>query len=127
MEFEREMMTKKKFGTGGAGFIGGNFVSFFLSKYPGYHIFNLDVLTYAGNLENLKDVEGNPNYTFVKGDIRDKTFVFILFRKLNIDNVIHFAAESHVDHSIANPAIFVETNVIGTLDLLEAAKHHWLE
>jgi dTDP-glucose 4,6-dehydratase len=128
MELERDMMTNKTIlVTGGAGFIGSNFISFFLRKYQGYHLINLDALTYAGNLENLKEIEGNLHYTFVKGDIRDKTFVFNLFRKFNIQNVIHLAAESHVDNSIENPAIFAETNVIGTLNLLEAAKHHWME
>jgi dTDP-glucose 4,6-dehydratase len=128
MELERDMMTNKTIlVTGGAGFIGSNFISFFLRKYQGYHLINLDALTYAGNLENLKEIEGNLHYTFVKGDIRDKTFVFNLFEKFDIQNVIHLAAESHVDNSIENPAIFAETNVIGTLNLLEAAKHHWME
>ena len=128
MEFERDMMINKSIlVTGGVGFIGSNFIPFFLRKYKEYHLINLDALTYAGNLVNLKDVDDNLNYTFIKGDIRDKTFVFNLFGKFNIHSVIHLAAESHVDNSIKNPAIFAETNVIGTLNLLEAAKHHWLE
>jgi dTDP-glucose 4,6-dehydratase len=108
--------------TGGAGFIGSNFVRFMVNKYPEYQIVNLDLLTYAGNLENLKDIEANPNYKFVKGDIADRTFVNHLFEQEKFDYVINFAAESHVDRSITNPEIFVQTNIQGTLALLDAAK-----
>ena len=108
--------------TGGAGFIGSNFVRFMVNKYPQYHIVNLDLLTYAGNLENLKDIEDKPNYKFVKGDIADRSFVNNLFEQEKFDYVINFAAESHVDRSITNPEIFVQTNIQGTLALLDAAK-----
>lgn len=111
--------------TGGAGFIGSHVIRFFLENYPSYQIFNLDKLTYAGNLENLKDVEANPNYHFVKGDIVDAAFVQDLFKKEQFDGVIHLAAESHVDRSISNPLEFVMTNVIGTVNLLNAAKANW--
>ena len=108
--------------TGGAGFIGSNFVRYMVNKYPEYQIVNLDLLTYAGNLENLKDIETASNYTFVKGDIADRTFVKELFETEKFDYVINFAAESHVDRSITNPDIFVQTNIQGTLALLDAAK-----
>lgn len=108
--------------TGGAGFIGCHVVRQFVFKYPYYNIFNLDSLTYAGNLENLKDVESKKNYCFIKGDIRDKKFLEIIFEKHQFDGVIHLAAESHVDRSISNPLAFVETNVIGTVNLLNAFK-----
>ncbi|KAA0548352.1 dTDP-glucose 4,6-dehydratase [Bacillus sp. BGMRC 2118] len=108
--------------TGGAGFIGSNFVRYMVKKYPNYHIFNLDALTYAGNLENLKDIENESNYTFVKGDITDRTFIMDLFKEHNFDYVLNFAAESHVDRSITNPEVFVETNIQGTLALLDASK-----
>ncbi len=108
--------------TGGAGFIGSNFVRYMVNKYPEYTIYNLDLLTYAGNLENLKDIEDKPNYKFVKGDIADRTFVQELFEKEQFDYVLNFAAESHVDRSITNPEIFVQTNIQGTLALLDAAK-----
>ena len=108
--------------TGGAGFIGSNFVRYMVNKYPEYQIVNLDLLTYAGNLENLKDIETASNYTFVKGDIADRTFVKELFETEKFDYVINFAAESHVDRSITNPEIFVQTNIQGTLALLDAAK-----
>ncbi len=111
--------------TGGAGFIGSHVVRLFINKYPDYHIVNLDKLTYAGNLENLKDLEDSTNYTFVKGDILDQNLVDELFEKYQFEGVIHLAAESHVDRSIANPLAFVETNVIGTLTLLNIAKKHW--
>lgn len=111
--------------TGGAGFIGSHVVRLFVNKYPDYHIFNLDKLTYAGNLENLKDIQDKKNYTFIKGDIVDTTFIQTLFETENFDGVIHLAAESHVDRSISNPLEFVYTNVIGTVNLLNAAKKIW--
>ena len=106
--------------TGGAGFIGGNFVHYMVNKYPEDMIFNLDKLTYAGNLETCKPVEGKPNYKFVKGDIADREFIFDLFKKEKFDVVVNFAAESHVDRSIEDPEIFVKTNVMGTTTLLDA-------
>ncbi|WP_342046225.1 dTDP-glucose 4,6-dehydratase [Bacillus sp. OTU530] len=109
--------------TGGAGFIGSNFVRYMVNKYPEYHIVNLDLLTYAGNLENLKDIETASNYTFVKGDIADRDFVNNLFTEQKFDYVLNFAAESHVDRSITNPDIFVQTNIQGTQALLDAAKN----
>ena len=108
--------------TGGAGFIGGNFVHYMVNKYPEDMIVNLDLLTYAGNLETLKPVEDKPNYKFVKGDIADRKFIFDLFEKEKFDAVVNFAAESHVDRSIENPSIFVVTNVLGTTTLLDASK-----
>nr|WP_255802812.1 dTDP-glucose 4,6-dehydratase [Aestuariibaculum lutulentum] len=111
--------------TGGAGFIGSHVVRLFVEKYPDYLIFNLDALTYAGNLENLKDVEENTNYRFVKGDINDPEFVNKLFKEHQFDGVIHLAAESHVDRSISDPLSFVKTNIIGTVNLLNAAKELW--
>ena len=111
--------------TGGAGFIGSHVVRLFVNKYPEYKIINLDKLTYAGNLANLKDVENKPNYEFVKGDIVDSEFIVELFEKKQFDAVVHLAAESHVDRSIANPTEFVLTNVIGTVNLLNAAKFLW--
>jgi len=111
--------------TGGAGFIGSHVVRLFVTKYPEYHIVNLDVLTYAGNLENLRDIEKLPNYTFVKGDITDEVLVPELFAKYQFDGVIHLAAESHVDRSITDPFAFVRTNVFGTTNLLNAAKNAW--
>lgn len=116
---------KKILITGGAGFIGSHVVRLFVNSHPDYHIFNLDKLTYAGNLANLKDIESKPNYTFVKGDITDATFISELFTLHNFSGVIHLAAESHVDRSISNPMEFVMTNVIGTVNLLNAAKHAW--
>lgn len=107
--------------TGGAGFIGSHVVRRFVNKYGKYHIYNLDTLTYAGNLENLKDVENAPNYTFVKGDIVDAGFIHGLFSEKEFDGVIHLAAESHVDRSITDPLSFVRTNVIGTVNLLNAS------
>lgn len=118
-------MKKKILVTGGAGFIGSHVIRHFVNKYPDYHIMNLDKLTYAGNLENLKDIENKENYTFVKGDINDDGFILDLFKKENFDGVIHLAAESHVDRSIANPTEFVVTNVLGTVNLLNAAKTIW--
>ena len=110
--------------TGGAGFIGGNFVHHMVNKYPDYEIVNLDLLTYAGNLETLKPVEDKPNYKFVKGDIADREFIMDLFEKEKFDIVVNFAAESHVDRSIEDPSIFVKTNVEGTVVLLDAAKKY---
>ncbi len=111
--------------TGGAGFIGSHLVRILVNKYPDYHIVNLDKLTYAGNLENLSDVEKKPNYSFVKGCITDQSFINDLFKKYDFDGVIHLAAESHVDRSITNPLEFIEANVIGTVNLLNAAKNEW--
>ena len=111
--------------TGGCGFIGSHVVRLFVEKYPDYHIYNLDALTYAGNLENLVDVESNSNYTFIKGDITDEPFIESLFKEHKFDNVIHLAAESHVDRSIKDPLAFVKTNVIGTMVLLNAFKNLW--
>jgi len=111
--------------TGGAGFIGSHVVRLFVKKYPKYHIFNLDALTYAGNLENLKDIDQSPNYTFVKGDITDESFINELFSIYKFDSIIHLAAESHVDRSIEDPLAFVRTNVIGTMNLLNAFKKLW--
>lgn len=111
--------------TGGAGFIGSNFILYMLNKYNDVKIVNLDKLTYAGNLENLKEVEGNPNYTFVQADICDSDAVGKLFKDYDFDYVVNFAAESHVDRSITNPEIFVQTNVLGTLTLLNHAKNAW--
>lgn len=111
--------------TGGAGFIGSNFIHLMLKKHPDYLIVNIDILTYAGNLENLKDIEGSPKYIFVKGDIRDRSLIDSLFEKYAFDHVVNFAAESHVDRSITDPEIFLTTNVLGTQVLLDACKIHW--
>lgn len=111
--------------TGGAGFIGSHVVRLFVNKYPNYQIFNLDSLTYAGNLENIADIEKKENYQFIKGDITDADFINQLFDKHKFDGVIHLAAESHVDRSISDPLAFVKTNVIGTMNLLNAAKSIW--
>ncbi len=113
--------------TGGAGFIGSHVVRLFVNKYPDYRIVNLDKLTYAGNLENLRDVDSKPNYTFEKGDIVDAQFVNLLFEKYQFDGVIHLAAESHVDRSITAPMDFVFTNIVGTANLLNAARGIWKE
>ncbi len=112
--------------TGGAGFIGSHVVRLFVNKYPDYQIINLDKLTYAGNLANLRDIENKPNYRFIKGDLVDAAFVDQLFETEKINAVIHLAAESHVDRSITNPLEFVYTNVIGTVNLLNAARKNWL-
>ena len=112
--------------TGGAGFIGSNFIPYFLEKHPEYSIINLDKLTYAGNPENLKECEANPRYTFVKGDICDAELVNGIFARHDIKGVIHFAAESHVDNSITGPLPFIQTNLLGTFTLLEAARKHWM-
>lgn len=113
--------------TGCAGFIGSNFVPYFLNKYPQYNLINLDLLTYAGNLENLKECEVNPRYKFIKGDICNRELVEFIFHEYDIQGVIHFAAESHVDNSIKNPGVFVQTNVNGTFTLLDVAYKQWME
>ena len=120
MDYRRTIMI-----TGGAGFIGSHVVRLFVTKYPDYHIINLDKLTYAGNLANLKDIEDCPNYTFVKADICDYDTVLNLLKEHHVDGIIHLAAESHVDRSIRDPFIFARTNVMGTLSLLQAAKEYW--
>lgn len=119
------MSIQKLLITGGAGFIGSHVVRLFVNKYPERTIINLDKLTYAGNLENLKDVEGKPNYQFVKGDILDNAFLVELFKEHAIEGVIHLAAESHVDRSLHNPAEFAHTNIVGTLNLLQVAHGAW--
>lgn len=113
--------------TGGAGFIGSNFVPYFAQKYPEYHVINLDKLTYAGDLTNVSECDDMSNYTFVQGDICDRTLIEKLFAEYDIRGVIHFAAESHVDNSIKNPMAFIQTNVEGTFTLLDVAYHHWME
>ena len=116
---------KKILVTGGAGFIGSHVVRLFVNKYPECQIYNLDALTYAGNLFNLKDIENKPNYHFIKADIVDGEKMMELFAKYQFDSVIHLAAESHVDRSITNPMEFIMTNIVGTVNLLNAAKHYW--
>ncbi len=111
--------------TGGAGFIGSHVVRLFVTNYPQYHIYNLDILSYAGNLDNLTDLKNNENYTFIKGDICDNEFIKNIFKKYKISRVIHLAAESHVDRSIVDPFSFAQTNVMGTLNLLQVAKEYW--
>jgi len=113
--------------TGGAGFIGSNFILHYLSNNPGTNVVNLDKLTYAGELSNLKEVESNPNYTFIKGDICDRNLIESLFDKYQFDGVIHFAAESHVDNSINSPSAFIDTNITGTFNLIDVAKFNWME
>jgi dTDP-glucose 4,6-dehydratase len=112
--------------TGGAGFIGANFVPYFIENNLDYHLINLDLLTYAGNLDNVKEVENHSRYTFVQGDICDRTYVEELFQKHQIHDVIHFAAESHVDNSISGPEAFIKTNVLGTFNLLDTARKFWM-
>lgn len=112
--------------TGGAGFIGANFVPYFIENNSDYHLVNLDLLTYAGNLENVSEVENHPRYTFVQGDICDRNFVEELFQKYQFNDVIHFAAESHVDNSISGPEAFIKTNVLGTFNLLDSARKLWM-
>ncbi|WP_339835489.1 dTDP-glucose 4,6-dehydratase [uncultured Maribacter sp.] len=112
--------------TGGAGFIGSHVVRRFVKNYPDYKVYNLDKLTYAGNLENLKDIDKLSNYKFIKGDIVDEEFINSLFKRIDFDGVIHLAAESHVDRSIEDPLAFVRTNVIGTVNILNAAKNSWI-
>ncbi|MDR3046925.1 MAG: dTDP-glucose 4,6-dehydratase [Bacteroidales bacterium] len=116
---------KKILITGGAGFIGSHVVRLFVDKYPDYDIYNLDKLTYCGNLENLADIENKPNYHFIKGDIVDTEVVNMIFEKHQFDGVVHLAAESHVDRSILNPMEFINTNILGTVNLLAAARHCW--
>ena len=120
MNFKRNILI-----TGGAGFIGSHVVRLFVNKYPEYRIINLDKLTYAGNLANLKDIENQPNYVFVKADVCDYEKMQELMKEYNIDGIIHLAAESHVDRSIKDPFTFARTNVMGTLSLLQAAKLYW--
>jgi dTDP-glucose 4,6-dehydratase len=118
-------MSKRILITGGAGFIGSHLVRLFVNKYPEYKIYNLDALTYAGNLENLSDIESQDNYTFIKGDITDEVFINDIFKKYKFGNVIHLAAESHVDRSITDPLAFAKTNILGTMLLLNAFKNIW--
>lgn len=120
-------MKKSILVTGGAGFIGANFVPYFAAKYPNYIIYNLDKMTYAANLENLSECKTMPNYKFIHGDICDETLVNDIFKSFNIQGVIHFAAESHVDNSIKGPMTFINTNIVGTANLLEAARKNWMD
>ena len=125
IKLENRQIMKNILITGGAGFIGSHVVRRLVNKYPDYKIFNLDALTYAGNLENLKDVESKPNYKFLKGDITDETFIDKIFTKYKFQRVIHLAAESHVDRSIADPFAFAKTNILGTMVLLNSFKNLW--
>ena len=120
MKFEKVILV-----TGGCGFIGSNLLKYMVNKYSNYHFVNMDALTYAGNMENLVDIESKPNYTFFKGDIRDMAMVNMVFDSFDITDIIHLAAESHVDRSIKNPSVFAETNVMGTLNLLNTARERW--
>ncbi len=119
------MKNRKVLITGGAGFIGSHVVRHFVKNYPNYQIYNLDKLTYAGNLENLKEIENKENYTFLKGDIIDLEYIRSIFKEHNFDSIIHLAAESHVDRSISDPLIFIQTNILGTSTLLQVAKENW--
>jgi dTDP-glucose 4,6-dehydratase len=123
--FKNSLMKKSVMITGGAGFIGSHVVKLFVEKYPDYKIINLDVLTYAGNLENLKEIENAPNYVFEKVDLLEEEAIKVAFEKHNVTDVIHLAAESHVDRSISDPLAFVKTNVIGTVNLMNVAKSFW--
>lgn len=127
MEGELNIMSKTILVTGGAGFIGSNFVPYFTAKYPEYDVINLDKLTYAGNLDNLKECQTMDNYRFIQGDICDEELVEKLFSENDIRGVVHFAAESHVDNSIKGPRAFINTNIVGTFNLLEAARKHWMD
>lgn len=120
------MQNKNILLTGTAGFIGSNFVPYFLEKYPNYNLINLDLLTYAGTLDNLRECENNPRYKFIKGDICNRELVEFIFSEYDINGVIHFAAESHVDNSIKNPGVFVQTNVNGTFTLIDVAYKYWM-
>ena len=111
--------------TGGAGFIGSHVISLFVKKYSNYHVYNLDSLTYAGSLENLKSIENKSNYTFLKGDITNEVFINSIFKEYKFDSVIHLAAESHVDRSINDPLLFAKTNILGTMILLNSFKELW--
>jgi dTDP-glucose 4,6-dehydratase len=113
--------------TGGAGFIGSNFVLYFLNKYKDYQVINLDLLTYAGTLDNLEEEQNNPRHIFIKGDIQDRGLVEEIFNRYEVSGVIHFAAESHVDNSISGPEAFIKTNVFGTFTVLDVARRHWME
>ena len=118
-------MNHKVLITGGVGFIGSHVVRYFVNNYPNYHIYNLDILSYAGNINNLIDIKNKDNYTFIQGDICDNELVIDIFKKYKISHVIHLAAESHVDRSITDPFSFAQTNVMGTLNLLQVAKNYW--
>ncbi|MGN0904555.1 MAG: dTDP-glucose 4,6-dehydratase [Alphaproteobacteria bacterium] len=120
-------MSEKILVTGGAGFIGSNFVPYFIEANPDVHVVNLDKMTYAADERNLKEVQGHPRYTFIKGDITDKALIEKIFAEHDIRGVVHFAAESHVDNSITGPEIFIKTNVLGTFNLLETARRHWMD
>ncbi len=125
----RNMQKEKEYilVTGGAGFIGSNFIPYFMRTYPGYNIINLDILSYAANVDNLKELAGNPRHRLVKGDVCDRELLMRLFAQYDIQGVIHFAAETHVDKSINDPDKFIKTNVEGTFTVLEAARRHWME
>ena len=125
-ENRRKKIMKSILVTGCAGFIGSNFVPYFLDKYPEYNLINLDLLTYAGDLKNLKECEENSRYKFIKGDICNRELVEFIFSEYDIQGVIHFAAESHVDNSIKNPGVFIETNVTGTFTLIDVARAYWM-
>lgn len=121
------MKTKAILVTGGAGFIASNFIPYFLEENKNIRVVNIDKLTYAGSLSNLKEIENHKNYTFIEGDICDRDLIEKLFEKYKFKGVIHFAAESHVDNSITNPGVFIETNIVGTFNLLDVAKGYWME